>query len=158
MKDERKSLAYSWVGNVLKVTDSDTGDAESFDFSEVPEELDTQFLKLGRRTKLGNFSADAVKLGRSKLPMMRDGFAQLRDGDWAAEREKLPGWLKGRTAEIRAIAELQGADEEDVKATLAKLSEAQGLKVLGNEKVQKKAEEFRKATKSRKTIDLSTFA
>ncbi len=157
-KSDRTTLKYVWVGSMLKVTDPESGESEAFDFNELPEELDTRFWQFGRRTKLGNFAADSVKAGRSKLSLMRTGFAQLRDGDWTAGREKLPAWLKGKTYQIRALAELKEADEDDIKATLAEMPEAQGTKILANPQVVAKAAEYAKAAKSRKTVDLSDFA
>lgn len=154
-KTERKSLTYAWAGLVLTVSDPERGDEEAFDFAEVPEDLNEDFMELGRRTKLGNFASDSKKKKLPKLTMMRNGFAQLRDGDWAAERVKDPQWLKDAKAEIAAIAAIKGKPESAIRQSLRNLDPEVAKQVLANPDVKAKAKEL---ASTKKEVDLSDLA
>lgn len=138
-KAKRKVLGYEMDGTVLTVSDGDKV-VRTFDFSEVPEELDGEFMRLGRTTKLVNFGA-GEKETPAKLAAFDAGFARLVEGEWEKERE---GGGPTVSAEVEALAELKGCGVAAIQKALREYDDETRKKILARPEVQKIADRIRK--------------
>lgn len=141
MANGRRVLSYEFDGNKLVVSDGDTTLA-TFNFDDLPEELDGKFMELGRKTKLVNFAASAKSEDRDRLDMIREGWQQLLDGVWEKERE---GGGPTVSAEVEALAEIKGISVADAQKALRGYDKEARAKILANPKIKAKADQIRKA-------------
>lgn len=147
-KDTRKTMSYEFDGSTLTISDGDVT-LRSFDFSELPEELDGKFMELGRKTKLANFAASAKSEGRDRLDMIDEGWAQLTEGVWEKERE---GGGPTVSVEVEALAKikdvsvasiqkaLRAYDAETRKAILAKVAKTATAAAIRKAREEAKAD------------------
>lgn len=153
-----EQLKYEWSkdGMVLTVSKPDGSRTERFDTREVDPDLNREIYNLGFRTKLG-YSAPAKSDHDAKLDHFVIQMAELKDGMWEREREKMPSWI--RTSDARRIIEAVAAvhpnrpTEAAVRATFLKLGEGEMLKTAKNPKVAAKIKELAAAGE----VDLTTF-
>lgn len=155
--DKVEQLKYDWSkdGMVLTVSKPDGTRTETFDTREVHAKVRQNLFNLGFRTNLG-YQAPAKASHDMKLDCFMERMAELRDGDWEAEREKLPDWIK--TAEMRlaieAAARLKGCDPKDFRKSLKDFPEEEARKILDNPKIKAKIAEMKAAGES---LDVSEF-
>jgi hypothetical protein len=150
-KSERKTMSYEWSGSVLFLSDNDKV-VRKFDFAEIPEELDEQFLLLGRKTKLANFAASAKSEGRDRLEMLDEGWNLLKSGNWEFERQ---GGGPTVSAEVEALAEMKGTSVAAIQKALREYDAETRKGILANEKVQKIAARIRADRESGEALDLT---
>jgi hypothetical protein len=99
---KKEPFSLDWKGNVLEMS-RDMKVVRRYDFDKVPSELDVNFLKFGKQTKLSNFKAGAKEAKRDPVEMMDEGFSRMCDGFWNLERE---GIVKVPMALILLVVEL----------------------------------------------------
>lgn len=140
-----EQLKYEWSkdGMVLTVSKPDGSRTERFDTREVHADLKGELIRLGFRTKLG-YSAPAKSDHDEKLDCFVEQMAELRDGTWESEREKLPDWIKTKEARaiIAAVAVLKGKNETAIRASVLAGGKALLDKVGKNADVVKKMAEL----------------
>jgi hypothetical protein len=149
-KTERKTLSYEFDGSVLTISNGDET-LRSFDFDELPEELNDKFLEIGRKTKLANFAASAKSENRDRLDMIDEGWSQLLSGVWEKERE---GGGPTVSAEVEALAKIKGKPVAAIQKALREYDKEARAKILANPKVVAMAAEIRKAREEAVTVDL----
>lgn len=149
-KTERKTMSYEFDGTVLTISDGDTT-LRTFDFANLPEELDEKFLLLGRKTKLANFAASAKSEGRDRLDMIDDGWQQLLDGVWEKERE---GGGPTVSAEVEALAKIKGKPVAAIQKALREYDKETRAKILANPKVAEEAKRIKAAREASVTVEL----
>ncbi len=153
-KTERKTMSYEFDGTVLTISDGDAT-LRTFDFDDLPRELDDQFLQLGRKTKLANFAASAKSEGRPRLEMIDEGWAQLSDGVWEKERE---GGGPTVSAEVEALAKIKGKPVAAIQKALREYDKETRAKILANPRVIAEAKVIREAREAAVTVDLEDMA
>lgn len=149
-KTERKTMSYEFDETVLTISDGDTT-LRTFDFADLPPELDGQFLQLGRKTKLANFAASAKSENRPRLEMIDEGWAQLSDGVWEKERE---GGGPTVSAEVEALAKIKGKPVAAIQKALREYDKDTRAKILANPRVIAEAKVIREAREAAVTVDL----
>lgn len=155
----KKQLTYVWddSGSELTVKDGEK-ELARFDFADVPESLDAEFLKIGRRTKIGNFATDKNDTLDERIAAMKAGFQMLREGKWEADRE---GGPRAVSVEAEALAELKGitvGNAQKALAALRKEDPEKAKKVLENPKLVKIAERIKADREANEDVDLSDLA
>lgn len=155
----KKQLTYVWddSGSELTVKDGEKVLAR-FDFESVPESLDAEFLKIGRRTKIGNFATDKNDTLDERIAAMKAGFQMLCEGKWEADRE---GGPRAVSVEVEALAELKGitvGNAQKALAALRKEDPEKAKKVLENPKLVKIAERIKADREANEDVDLSDLA
>jgi len=147
-KVERKTMSYEFNGDVLSIETS-AGIVHSFDFGDVPEELDAEFMALGRKTKMANFAVNA-KSEAERIEMIQTGFERLKDGEWEKERE---GGGPTVSAEVEALAKIKGKPVAAIQKALQAYDKATRAAILANAKVVEEAAKI-KAARESVTVDL----
>lgn len=153
-KTERRTMSYEFDGSVLTISDGDKTLA-TYDFANLPEELDEKFLQLGRKTKLANFAASAKSEGRERLDMIEEGWQQLVDGVWEKERE---GGGPTVSAEVEALAKIKGKPVAAIQKALREYDKETRAKILANPQVVAEAKRIKAAREASVTVDLGDMA
>jgi hypothetical protein len=150
-KTKEDRLGYSRVGSVLTVTLPDESDSFSLDCEKmvsklVGKEREAILVHLGKKL-LQERTSSAVTT-EDRFEQMAEYADLLLAGDFTkprAEREKLPDWLKGKSAEIEAIGQILGCGREGAIKKLKEAGEIAGAKYLTSDKVKTKVAEMRAA-------------
>lgn len=153
MSEPRKTMAYEFEGSVLTITDADEN-VHTFDFADLPQDLDDNFLELGRKTKLANFAASAKSEGRDRMDMIREGWSQLLDGVWEKERE---GGGPTVSPAVEALAKIKKVSVAAIQKALREHSKEARAKILSNPAVVAEAEKI-KAAREATSVSLDDLA
>jgi len=134
--------------------DDETLGSGTFPLAEVHSDLQTRVALYGLSKILQDRTSDS-SMKDSRLDEMKEVFARLVEGQWAKAREAGGPTI---SAEVEALAALQGVSVADVQKSLRRYDDASKQKILNNPTVKAKAAEILASRNAEGDVDLSAFA